>query len=214
MKPLVLSMGASLLILGAAWAQNTGTGGSEAQLPVGQVFKNFEFPLYENGQKKATLTATEARGITLNRAETTDLKIELYDNAAVTTTVTSPKADLYVAGKKMRTKDTVRIVRNDMEATAQTCDFDLLTKKYLLRTNVKVILKNFDTHLTPAAPAAPTQAAPSVPTPSAPAPSTPRPSPANQSLLDSPGAYSNTNSAPIPPTRPDTELNSNPTPHH
>ncbi len=44
MKPLVLSMGASLLILGAAWAQNTGTGGSEAQLPVGQVFKNFEPP--------------------------------------------------------------------------------------------------------------------------------------------------------------------------
>ncbi len=58
--------------------------------------------------------------------------------------MTSPKADLYVTDQKMRTKNTVQIVRADMEASSQECDFDLKSKKYILRTNVKVILKHFD----------------------------------------------------------------------
>ena len=49
-------------------------------VPVGQTFKQFEFPIYQEGKLKATLDATEARGITLNRAETTDLKIQVYDS--------------------------------------------------------------------------------------------------------------------------------------
>jgi len=138
------------LILGAVCAQNPGDSGNAPQLPVGQTFKQFEFPIYQNGKLKATLDAVEARGITLNRAETTDLKIQIYDNGAVTTTITSPKADLYVNDQKMRTKNTVQIERADMEATSQDCDFDLKAKKYLLRTNVKVTLKHFDLSLTPA----------------------------------------------------------------
>lgn len=202
MKPVVLSIGVSVLILGVAWAQNTGTSGNEPQLPVGQVFKNFEFPFYDNGSLKYTVDAAQAEGITLNRAETKDLKIELYENGLKTTTITSPDADLYVTERKMRTKNTVLIERNDMTASAQSCDFDIITKKYLLRTNVKVILKHFDASLTPPAPAASGSAAPSVP---------PSPQPAalrslnDASLLDSPGAYANTNSAPIPPPSPDTK---------
>jgi len=197
-------MGASLLVLGTAWSQNADSGGNQPKLPVGQVFKNFEFPLYDGGLKKATLTATEAKGITLNRAETRDVKIELYENGAVATTVTSPKADLYINERKLRTKDTVQIERKDMRATAQTCDFDLLTKKYLLRTNVKVVLKNFDTGLTAPAPAASSKAEPSAPATPQPPPSAPR-RPLSESLLDTPGGYANTNSAPIPPTSPDSK---------
>ena len=44
----------------------------------------------------------------------------------------------------MRTKNTVRVERSDMVATSQTCDFDMITKKYIMRNNVKVVLKNFD----------------------------------------------------------------------
>ncbi len=44
----------------------------------------------------------------------------------------------------MRTKNTVQIVRNDMEATSQDCDFDVKAKSFFLRTNVKVLLKHFD----------------------------------------------------------------------
>ena len=84
------------------------------------------------------------RVFTVNRAETTDLKIDLYTNGKVTTTILSPKADLYVAERVMRTKNTVQVERADLEATAQACDFDLINKKYILRQNVHVLLKNFD----------------------------------------------------------------------
>jgi hypothetical protein len=177
------------------------------QLPVGQTNKQFEYPDYEDGKLKATFYASEATGITLNRAEATDVKIEIYDNGAVTTTVTSPKADLYVNERKMRTKNTVRIERADMTATSQTGDFDQKTKKYVLRTNVKVILKHFDLGLTPANGAAPPPASPHAPAraPTVTGPVPPQASRSNESLLDSPGSYADTNSAPIPPSSSDTK---------
>ena len=154
MRPLLLSLVLVLPLLHAARAQDTEQGGNVPQLPVGQVFKKFEFPEYEAGKLKATFYATEARGVTLNRAETIDLRITIYNTNSKgdTTTITSPNADLYVAEQKLRTKNTVEISNSDTTATAQECDFNLKTKKYLLRTNVKVVLKNFD--LSPPAPAA------------------------------------------------------------
>jgi hypothetical protein len=170
-----------------------------SQLPVGQTFKQFEFPDYEDGKLKATFDATEATGITLNRAEAKDVIIKIYDNGAVTTTITSPKADLYVNERIMRTKNTVQIERSDMTATSQDCDFDLKTKKYLLRTNVKVLLKHFDLSSNPANGAAPPVSS------QAPASASPAPVQRNESLLNSPGSYSDTNSAPIPPSSIDTK---------
>jgi len=213
MRPLLLSFTTCILFLGAIQvqtvAQNAGDNESGPQLPVGQTFKQFQFPIYQSGILKATLDATEATGITLNRAETTDLKIQIYDNGTVTTTVTSPKADLYVNEQKMRTKNTVLIERADMTATSQNCDFDLKTKKYVLRTNVKVILKHFDISGTPANSAAPppasTPAPAGVPTATAPDPASPTPAQTNTSLLESPGSYADTNSAPIPPISSDTK---------
>jgi len=207
MRPLFLSLGVCLGVLGVAWAQTTG-GGASSQLPVGQTDKHFQIPIYQENQQKATITAEEATGITLNRAETTQLKIELYENDVITTTITSPKADLYITDQKMRTKNTVRIDRSDMLATSQICDFDLKTKIYLLRTNVRVILKNFDASLTPGTSGA-HATPPGTPPPTSPILTTPAvkpisPNPArNDSLLDSPGAYSDTNSAPNPPPNPD-----------
>lgn len=149
MRSLLLSIGTCILILDAAWAQNSGVGANTPQLPVGQTFKNFEFPIYQNGILSYKFIAATATGTTLNRAAVTDLKIEVYDHGAVTATITSPNADLYVAEQKMRTKDTVKVEDADRVATAQTCDFDMTTKKYLLRTNVKVILKHFDLTMSP-----------------------------------------------------------------
>lgn len=197
MKPLLLSLGFCALVLGVVSAENSGEGDSAPQLPVGQTFKNFEYPIYQDGKLKATLSAATATGITLNRAETTDLKIDSYENGKVVTTVTSPKADLYVAEQKLRTKNTVLIDRPDMTATAQTCDFDLKTKKYVLRTNVKVVLRHFDVaSTTKTTPAIPNATPSNIPTTALPKP---RPEPAG-SMLDSPGAYSSvTNAAPVLP---------------
>ncbi|MCE0521797.1 MAG: LPS export ABC transporter periplasmic protein LptC [Methylacidiphilales bacterium] len=193
MRLLLLSVGTCILVLGAVWAQNPGDNANAPQLPVGQVFKQFEFPVWQDGKLKATFDAVEARGITVNRAETTDLRIQLYDNGVATTTITSPKADLYVTDQKMRTKYTVQIERADMEATSQVCDFDLKTKQYLMRTNVKVTLKHFDLSGTPAGGAA---------TPTA---TTPAPTPGNASQANSPGAQADTHSAPISPAPPETK---------
>lgn len=207
MRYLFLIVGVVVLALGVSPAQTTtstssggGGGGGMQQVPIGQVFKNFIFPDYENGKLKATLSASEAKGITQNRAEAIDLVIKLYDNgtSAPTTTITSPKADLLMADHKMRTKNTVRVERSDMTATSQTCDFDQLNKKYTMRTNVRVLLKNFDAGAASKPPAskATTPAAP----PAAAAP-VPMPNPKLENggnLLDSPGSVSDTNAPPLP----------------
>ncbi len=217
MRLLIPILEACILLTGAARAQNAGENGTSGppQLPVGQVFKQFVFPSYQDGVLKYTLFATEAKGITLNRAETTDLKIDVYENGAVTTTITSPKADLIVAEQKMRTKNTVQIERDDMTATSQNCEFNVKEKRFVMTTNVKVLLKHFDLSTGPNGaaqkPATPSSKsdADSVPAPAATAavPTAPVTPPAHStdSLLTSPGAYADTNSAPLPPSNPVTK---------
>lgn len=201
MRLLFLTLEACLLLTAAARAQSSGDTATAPQLPVGQVFKQFEFPYYQEGKLKYTLYATEAKGVTLNRAETLDLLIKVYDNGNVSTTVTSPKADLLVNEQRMRTKNTVQIDRDDMKATAQDCDFDVKAKKFVLRKNVKVVLKHFDLALGPAGTS--TKATTPAPVPeTAPAPAPASPTRGTDSLLTSPGNYSDTNSAPLPPINP------------
>ena len=224
----ILLLEAGLILSGICHAQSQGDS-SAPTVPVGQTILKFEFPVYQEGKLHYTLAATEAKGITLNRAETTDLRIDIYDNGAPTTTITSPKADLYVAEQKMRTKSTVQIERADLEATSQECDFDVKAKKFWMRKKVSVLLKHFDMGkqssglgATPTSTPAPVPApqpsdmppapapaqlpAPAMSsTPSAPAASaTPDPTPVahgTDSLLASPGSFSDTNSAPIPPSK-------------
>ena len=205
-------LGACALLAGVALAQNAGGPSPGAQsLPVGQTFKQFTFPVYgPDGQLRYSFFATEATGVTLNRAEATDLRIDVYNNGLKTTTITSPKADLYVAEQKMRTKNTVRIERADMEATSQDCDFNVKQKNFFLRTNVKVLLKHFDvgagspgtskTKASGAAPAVPQHDSAAA----LPAPEASTPMPTDDSILPSPGAYSDTNNAPLPPASPTT----------
>ena len=188
------------------------------QIPFGQTYKDFQFPIWQKGQLAYTLTAASATGVSLNRADASDVKIDVYTNDKVTTTITSPRADLYVSDRKMRSKNTVKIVRADMEATSQVCDFDLLSKQYLLRQNVHVLLKNFDVGGSPTkgAPGAPAvkggttvTAAPapgpdqSIP-PEPQAPPEPTSAPiTGEPLLDFPGASATpTNSAPAKPDAP------------
>ena len=204
MRRLLLSGGLAVLAGCGAAAQIPGSGhdpNNLPQIPVGQIYRNFQFPLYQNGQLSATLAADAAKGVTINRAETTNLKIDLYTNGKVTTTITSPDADLYVADRKLRTKHTVLVNRADMEATSQVCDFDLLNKKYLMRQNVRVVLKNFDAGASAKPPSTPGHPppAPDETQPMAPAPAA---HPSGNGDLDIPGASSDTNIAPMPPPAP------------
>jgi hypothetical protein len=213
MRPLILSVAGWLGWSGAMLAQTPAPSAAPSdsagisQLPVGQVYKEFQFPYYQAGLLKFVLTASDATGVTLNRADTHNLKIELYDQGKVTTTITSPDADLYVADRKMRTHNTVQVTRPDLVATSKLCDFDLLSKQYVMRTNVKVTLLHFDAgQSTSGHPADPSvAAAPAPPKPPAEPDSIPRPvvppppsvPNGEGDLIDSPGAYSNPN-APLP----------------
>ena len=209
MRPFLLSLSLCALALTATWADAPG-GPNLPQIPFGQVYKDFQFPLYQNGQLSATFSAISATGVTINRAETVDLKIDLYTNGKVTTTITSPKADLYVADRIMRTKNTVQIERTDLEATAQTCDFDLVTKKYQLRQNVKVLLKHFDIgaeskDANSVLPKINSTPAPiEMPPPLPPVQETviPVPNHPNEAPIDIPGASAATNTSPSAPIAP------------
>jgi hypothetical protein len=218
MRPLILSAAGWLgwsVALGAPTpaapapppaAADTGV----SQLPVGQVYKQFQFPYYQAGQLKFVLTAADATGVTISHADTHDLKIDIYSEGKVTTTITSPDADLYVADRKMRTNHTVRVVRPDLIAISQFCDFDLVSKQYFMRNNVKVTLLHFDagksiskdaaaapTPLSMAVvPKAPPAAPVSIPRPFVPPP--PSVPPGEGDLIDSPGAYSTTPTTPLP----------------
>jgi hypothetical protein len=216
MRPLPLSLGLWVVAALVASAQTPpgNSSGNLPQIPFGQTYKDFEFPLYQNGQLSYTLSAVSATGLTINRAQATDLKIQIYTQGKVTTTITSPNADLYVNEHKMRTNHTVRIDREDVLATAQSCDFDLTTKIYLLRHNVRVVLKHFDAGAgVKKATATRGTPQPSFPTAEMAAPAltgTPdndTPAPGAQAtpggnLLDMPGAYANTNNGPLSPGAP------------
>ena len=211
MRQLPLSLGLWAVALVALAQTPAGSGGNIPQIPFGQTYKDFEFPIYQNGQLSYTLKAVSAKGLTINRAQTTDLKIEIYTQGKVTTTITSPNADLFVNERAMRTKNTVKVDREDMTATAQSCDFDLTTKKYLLRQNVHVILKHFDAGAAQKRPAPAASPQPSFPTAEMAAPvpeenNTPvvdprAPHNESQNPLDIPGASSSpTNNGPLAPT--------------
>jgi hypothetical protein len=208
MRLLILSvagwLAAGLVLAGDAGRSQPG-GSDMTQLPVNQTYKDPQYQYWdtETGQLKFTLTAREAKGITVNRAETTDMKIQLYTAGKVTTTITSPDADLYVADRKMRTHNTVKIVRDDMTAAARFCDFDLAAKQYTLRDHVKVTLLHFDMNASTGGRKAGTMG---VTSPPAAGSAAPRAAPAapstagkNDSLLESPGSFSSTNNAPASP---------------
>jgi hypothetical protein len=214
MRPLPLSAGLWVVALVASAQTPAGSGsGNIPQIPFGQTYKDFEFPIYQNGQLSYTLKAVSATGLTVNRAQATDLKIEIYTQGKVTTTITSPNADLYVNERTMRTKNTVKIDREDLVATSQTCDFDLTTKKYLMRQNVHVVLKHFDAGAAQKKPVPTASSQPSFPSAEMAVPAL---SPAtedtsspvidpralhNENPLDIPGASSTTtNNGPLSPT--------------
>lgn len=172
------------------------------QIPFGQTYKNFQFPLYDGMILKAKLSAEAATGTTLNRADTTNLKIELYTNDKVTTTITTPRGDLYPAERRLRTKTGVHVVQNDLDATSDVADFDLIGRKYFLQNHVKVTLIHFDTSPKSTAPGVhPAKLAPNsaATAPPGAVPILSPALPADNSLPDMPGAYSNTNAAPTNP---------------
>ena len=69
-------------MLGTAWtlAQNSGDSTGAPQLPVGQTFKQFEYPIYQDGQAEGHDQRRRRDGHHPQpRAKPSDLNIEIYD---------------------------------------------------------------------------------------------------------------------------------------
>lgn len=110
----------------------------------GQVTKGFTLPQYTDGKLTAMINGGEARVISVNRTEITDLRVDLYEDGKVATTITSPKSDYWNADNKMRTRFGVEIKRPDMIVTSQTMEWEIKEQRGVLRNNVKVVLLSLD----------------------------------------------------------------------
>lgn len=110
----------------------------------GQVTKGFTLPQYTDGKLTAMINGGEARVISVNRTEITDLRVDLYEDGKVATTITSPKSDYWNADNKMRTRFGVEIKRPDMIVTSQTMEWEIKEQRGVLRNNVKVVLLTLD----------------------------------------------------------------------
>lgn len=115
-----------------------------ANMSQGQVTKGFTLPQYQDGKQTAMISGDEARVISVNRTEITGLKVDLYEDGKVTTTITSPKSDYWNADNKMRTRYGVEIKRPDMTVSAQTMEWEIKEQRGVLRQNVKVVINTLD----------------------------------------------------------------------
>ncbi len=212
-----------VVLVSTAWAQTPSADDrhNSAPLAVGQTFENVTYPSYvsaTNNTLANTFHAERATGITPNRARAQNVTIDVYevihDTNTVTTVITSPDADIMLNDRIMRTTNSVCVKRDQMIATAQRADFDLSTKHYTLRRDVKITLLNFDigkaaspsTNNTPSpapapsdtsAPAPPAPASPDQPIPTLPALPQMNADQLPPLIFDkTPGAASQTNSPP------------------
>lgn len=145
----IVILGISVLLAGVAVSSAQQPKPEPAKSPTGnmtqgQVTKGFTLPQYTDGKLTAMINGGEARVISVNRTEITALRVDLYEDGKVATTITSPKSDYWNADNKMRTRFGVEIVRSDMTVTAQTMEWEIKEQRGVLRQNVKVVLNSLD----------------------------------------------------------------------
>jgi hypothetical protein len=147
-------------------------------MPLGSVIKDFVMPQRNAaGDLTANVTGAEANVVSLNRTLITGLKVELYDDGKVTTTITAPTCDYWTVEKRLSGHDGVLIEKPEARITAAAVDWDFKSQVAILHRNVRVVLPKFAVGAPPAAKAA--QASPAAaPRPASAPTSTPASEPA------------------------------------
>ncbi|KIE58379.1 hypothetical protein A946_07800 [Methylacidiphilum kamchatkense Kam1] len=110
-------------------------------LPLGAVIKNFILPQRNaEGKLQATIHGEEAVAVSVNRIEIRKMKIELFDNDRVTTTILSPRCDFWKLDNRLSTKNGAEIERKDLKLTSNIMDWEIDNRKGIFRENVRMVL--------------------------------------------------------------------------
>lgn len=146
---------AALVLLSASLHADTSITG----MPLGSVIKGFVMPQRDAaGVLQANITGDQATIVSLNRTQILGLKVELYENDKVATTITSPRCDYWTLERRLNSHDGVLLVRPEARISADAIDWDFKTETAVLHRNVRVVLPQF------------TVGAPATPPPATPAP--------------------------------------------
>jgi hypothetical protein len=117
---------------------------AQSSTPVGTVIKGFTLPQRsEKGDPIANISGDQARVVTLNRTEITNLRVELFDDGKPSTFITSSQCDLWRQENRLTTKSGVEIKREGMILEAGSMDWLYKERRGVMRNGVKVVLNNF-----------------------------------------------------------------------
>lgn len=112
-----------------------------AAIPLGSVVKEFRLPQRNaQGGLDGVISGREARAISVNRTEIMDMKIELYDQGKIGTTILSPRCDLWKLEDRLSTQSGAVVERPDLRLTSQIMDWEVGAHRGVFRQNVRVIL--------------------------------------------------------------------------
>jgi len=116
-----------------------------AQLTGNAAGKNFSLPLFTDaGARSALLRASLARTVGGDRIELTDMNLTLFSSDAtneIDTIILAPVATFYPSTSLAHGKQSVRVIRDDMEITGEEWSYDHSGKKVSLRKNTRVVFQ-------------------------------------------------------------------------
>lgn len=117
-----------------------------AEPPPGAPAKNWVLPLFtdKEGFRSMTLRGSEARAVGSDRVEVVDLSITVFSGDAtahVDTMLLSPQASFFQADKQARGGQSVRVIRDDLEAVGTRWVYDHGQKRVSLDGGVRIVFQ-------------------------------------------------------------------------
>jgi hypothetical protein len=117
---------------------------AQSDFAVGSIIRGFDFPSRDpkTGKMVFRITGEKAIVMTANRIEVHQLKIEIFNNDKVGTTVQSPVSDYWRLENRLTSNTGVEIMWPGASATSKQMEWDLPKSKGTLRGNVVVVIDN------------------------------------------------------------------------
>jgi len=130
-------------VVGAALAARAQSP-ARSEPAAGPPAKNWVLPLFtdKEGFHSMTLRGSEVRAIGSDRLDVADLNITVFsgdETAHVDTMLLSPQASFFQNDKRASGEKTVRVIRDDLEASGQRWTYDYAQKKVSLDGRVRIV---------------------------------------------------------------------------
>jgi len=142
MMPFNPRLAASLCIL--AFLAGGGFVLAESEFSVGSIIRGFDFPARnpKTGKMEYRITGDKAIVMTANRIEVHKLKIEIFNDDKVGTTIESPVSEYWRLESRLTSNTGVDIQWTGAKASSKQMEWDLTKSKGVLRGNVVVVIDN------------------------------------------------------------------------